>query len=98
MTQSKSLVRHRFAYLLGASNQMCCWLRVPKLALTFDVLLCHQSGGMTSSPNGAGSEARQRLIKLLYIIGCVCHIGACIWFYVGANYMVLFSNNIVIIY
>ena len=65
---------------------MCCWLRVPKLALSLDVLLCSRK--KSSSASGAGSAARRRLMKLLYIVSSVGHIGACVWFYVGANYKV----------
>ena len=56
------------------------------------MLLCSK---YAKSAGGAGSAARRRLIKLLYIVGSVVHIGACVWFYVGVNYKVEipFSNS-----
>ena len=60
----------RFAYLCGASNAVCCWLRVPKLALSLEVILLRSRHG-SSSASGAASAARRRLLKLLYIVGCI---------------------------
>ena len=78
----------RFAFACGASNKTCCWLRAPKLFLSYAVLLRRSP----TSPAARSSSVRRRVQRLAYRLGLVVHLGACVWFYVGSQYQVAWKQ------
>jgi hypothetical protein len=57
------------------------------MALPFTIL-SDKSGGTRSD-----ESARDRLMKLAFVVFSVIHIGACIWFYIGSQYSVSSLQN-----
>jgi len=76
-----------FAFWCGASNEMCCWLRIFKMALPFTIL-SKNSGGARSD-----ESARGRLMRLAFVVFSIIHVGACIWFYMGSQYARWFPDH-----
>jgi hypothetical protein len=79
------VISYRFAYVCGASNQLCGWLRLPKLTLSYLLLLRKDTPAATRSKE---SSNRRRVTKLAYSVFALGHVFACIWFYLGAQYSV----------
>jgi CRP-like cAMP-binding protein len=68
-----------FAFVFGASYEMCNWLRVNKLCLSYQILL-------RENINVARQSARNRLLELFLGIVALLHSAACIWYYLGTRY------------
>ena len=68
-----------FAYIFGASYEMCNWLRVPKLVLAFEMFV---RGNGQSAPK----STRRRILELSMVLMALLHIAACAWFYIGTRY------------
>ena len=78
---------YRFAYACGASYPLCSWLRVPKLLISYEAVF---RGQRLSSLESKESSSRRRLTYLACIVFSIGHICACVWFYVGSQYVVIF--------
>ncbi len=66
---------------------MCCWLRLPKLLLSAKILL----SGDQNPAKSKGSSSR-KLIRLANTVFSVAHVCACVWFYIGTQYQVIFIH------
>ena len=68
-----------FAYVFGASFEMCNWLRLLKLLLPFEILVRERNQGFQMS-------TLHRLLGLFMISFGLLHVAACAWFYIGTRY------------
>ncbi len=82
---SKHFTGFRFAFVCGASNQLCGWLRIPKLLSSSIVLLGIQKN---SAMESRGPSSRKKILLIVSLVLSVVHIGACIWFFIGSQYQV----------
>ena len=68
-----------FAYVFGASFEMCNWLRLLKLLLPFEILVRERNPGLQIS-------TLHRLLGLIIRSFGLLHVAACAWFYIGTRY------------
>jgi ankyrin repeat protein len=69
-----------FAFIFGASYEMCNWLRMFKLLLPFQIFV--RQSGQETAPKTTG----RRMIELCMVIFALLHMAACVWFYIGNRY------------
>jgi ankyrin repeat protein/CRP-like cAMP-binding protein len=68
-----------FAYVFGASYEMCNWLRLLKLSLPYEVFVRQVT-------QVARRSTYQRMFKLSSVMLALLHMAACMWFYIGTRY------------
>jgi len=79
-----------FAHVCGASNQLSCWLRLPKLILMWTAF--SKKAKMDAGQTTSERSGRQRMLNLASVVFGIIHIGACVWFYIGSQYQYWFPD------
>ena len=71
-----------FAYICGASEHLCSWLRINKMFLVFSRVF--DTYDRTFAINTKCTS--ELLCKVARIILATCHVLSCVWFFIGENY------------